>query len=601
MRIRDLSVWPVLPALLALLCLTPSPGHARPLSSAARARLAAGQPTLVIVEFDATATNQAADTERVRRRLRSDDGAILALRARGYAATKAGVAAGVMGPDATQVRDFQHFPLSVWRLNSANALNRLLAWPGIRAIHENVLLHPVSVSDLPFISQPQAAAEGATGSGTTIAVIDGGLGTNYLNYPDFGTCTGVNTPASTCRVVFNWDFYSGTLASTETTHGTNVSAIALGVAPGARLAMFDVFQGTGATSADIITALDTIIQDQATYNIVAVNLSLGDATSNSSPCGGTGQSPFNAAISNTLAAGVDVVVAAGNSGSKTGLADPACVPGVISVGAVYDASYGTLGWVASADPNQECTDASAADHVTCFSQSAGYLSLLAPGSFVNAPTSAFQESGTSQATPHVSGSVAVLRARYPAESLTETLRRLQVSGVSDTDSANGLTTPRINLLAAVNQGTALALSGSGPTTATSGGTSTYSITVTNSGPLDATTVKVTDALPAGAVFMSASSGCTFTSPDVICTLGTLAANASVTITITVTWNTSGAVYDLATLAADQANTSSQPTLSFGVSPTVGDAPLPLWAYALLGLALITLVGRRSLGRGTIPR
>ena len=601
MRIRDLSVWPVLPALLALLCLTPSPGHARPLSSAAPARLAAGQPTLVIVEFDATATNQAADTERVRRRLRSDDGAILALRARGYAATKAGVAAGVMGPDATQVRDFQHFPLSVWRLNSANALNRLLAWPGIRAIHENVLLHSVSVSDLPFISQPQAAAEGATGSGTTIAVIDGGLGTNYLNYPDFGTCTGVNTPASTCRVVFNWDFYSGTLASTETTHGTNVSAIALGVAPGARLAMFDVFQGTGATSADIITALDTIIQDQATYNIVAVNLSLGDATSNSSPCGGTGQSPFNAAISNTLAAGVDVVVAAGNSGSKTGLADPACVPGVISVGAVYDASYGTLGWVASADPNQECTDASAADHVTCFSQSAGYLSLLAPGSFVNAPTSAFQESGTSQATPHVSGSVAVLRARYPAESLTETLRRLQVSGVSDTDSANGLTTPRINLLAAVNQGTALALSGSGPTTATSGGTSTYSITVTNSGPLDATTVKVTDALPAGAVFMSASSGCTFTSPDVICTLGTLAANASVTITITVTWNTSGAVYDVATLAADQANTSSQPTLSFGVSPTVGDAPLPLWAYALLGLALITLVGRRSLGRGTIPR
>jgi hypothetical protein len=41
-------------------------------------------------------------------------------------------------------------------------------------------------------------------------------------------------------------------------------------------------------------------------------------------------------------------------------------------------------------------------------------------------------------------------------------------------------------LAAVNQGTAIALSGSGPTQAVSGGTASYSITVTDSGPLAAT-------------------------------------------------------------------------------------------------------------------
>lgn len=583
----------VLGLLLAALCCGPISGRATPLSSEARARLAAGQATVVIVEFDATTTDRAALAERGRRGLGRDDDAILKLRTQGYAATKSSAATGAAGPDATPVRDYDHFPLALWRLSSLDALSRLQAYPGVRAIHQNSTLHAVSVSDLPFINQPQAATEGATGAGTTIAVIDGGLGSNYLNYSDFGVCTAVDTPASTCRVVFNKDYYSGSLASAETTHGTNVSAIALGVAPDANLAMFDVFQGTGAASSDIIDALNTVITDRSIYKIVAINMSLGDGTSNTTQCGG---SVFATAIGNATNAGIVTVVAAGNSGSKTGLSDPACVPGVISVGAVYDASYGTITWqTASNTGTGQCTDASAADHVTCFSQSASYLSVLAPGSFVNAPNSTFQESGTSQATPHISGSVAVLRARYPAESLSQTVQRLQISGVTDTDTANGRATPRVNLAAAVNQGTSIALSGSGPTTASSGGTSTYTITVTNSGPLAATTVKLTDTLPAGATFKSASTGCTFTSPDVTCSIGNLAVNASMTITITVTWNTSGSVYDVATVTADQADTSSQQTLAFGTAPVLTtDAPLPIWTYVLLAIALLALA-RRSLG------
>jgi hypothetical protein len=198
-------------------------GWATPLSSQARARLSAGQATLVIVEFDAAATDRAAAAERARRRLLRDDDAILTMRSQGYAATKSRVMAGVAGSDAARVRDYQHFPLALWRVSSIAALNRLEAYPGVQAVHQNSVLRPVSVSDLGFIKQPQAAAAGATGAGTTIAVIDGGLGTNYLNFSDFGTCTAVNTPASTCRVVFNEDLYTGTLASTETTHGTNVS------------------------------------------------------------------------------------------------------------------------------------------------------------------------------------------------------------------------------------------------------------------------------------------------------------------------------------------------------------------------------------------
>jgi uncharacterized repeat protein (TIGR01451 family) len=569
--------------------------NAAPISATGRARLAAGQDLYVIVEFNGAAADATANAERNRRGLLRDDSAILAQRAKGYAASKARVESEAGSADASRVLDYSHFPLAVWRLSSLAALNRLESNPAVRMVHENILLHPVSVSDLGFINQPQTAAQGATGAGATIAVIDGGLGNNYTMYSDFGTCTGVNTPANSCRVVFNQDVYPG--ASTETLHGTNVSAIALGVAPGAKLAMFDIFNGSSASSVDVLNAMNTAISDQATYNIVAINLSLGDGSSNSTQCT---NSLFSSAVSSARNAGITTVAAAGNSGSKSGLGNPACTPGVVSVGAVYDAAYGTVGWVASADTNGQCTDSSAADHVTCFSQSAGYLAMLAPGTFVNAPNSSFQESGTSQATPHVSGAVAVLRARYPAEALGQTLQRLQLSNVRDTDSANGITTPRLNLFAAVNEGTAISLSGSGPTQAVSGNSATYTITVADSGPLTATNVVVTDTLPAGATFVSASPGCTLVSATVRCVIGTLANGAHTTISINVKWTASGAVYDSASVSSDQINSAApaQQSLAFGIPPErVSDGPVPPWAYMLLALSMGLIARRRLVPAG----
>jgi uncharacterized repeat protein (TIGR01451 family) len=577
--------------LLVAAIVLPLTSSAAPVSTFGRARLGSGQDLYVVVEIDAATTDAAANAGRRQRGLVHDDAATLTLRSNGYATIKSRVAGEAGATDAAPVLDYSHFPLAVWRLSSLQALERLESNPAVRMVHENILLHPVSVSDLGFIKQPQAAAEGATGAGTTIAVIDGGLGNNYKTYADFGSCTAVGTPANTCRVVFNQDVYPG--ASTETAHGTNVSAIALGVAPAAKLAMFDIFNGSSASSVDVLNAMNTAISDQAKYNIVAINMSLGDGTSNSTQCT---NSVFASAVSGASNAGITTVAAAGNSGSKSGLGNPACAPGVVSVGAVYDAGYGTLGWVAPADSGGQCTDASAADHVTCFSQSAGYLSMLAPGTFVNAPNSSFQQSGTSQATPHISGAVAVLRARYPAEGLPETLQRLQLSDVKDTDSANGVATPRLDLLAAVNQGTAIALSGSGPTQAVAGNAGTYTVTATNNGPLTATHLVVTDTLPAGATFVSGSSGCTASGSIVTCVLGSLAAGGKASVTINVKWNASGPVYDSASVSSDQINSApaAEQTLAFGVPPgNVSDGPVPPWAYALLA-SLMWFIARRRL-------
>jgi uncharacterized repeat protein (TIGR01451 family) len=101
----------------------------------------------------------------------------------------------------------------------------------------------------------------------------------------------------------------------------------------------------------------------------------------------------------------------------------------------------------------------------------------------------------------------MLRARYPLESLDESLQRLQITGIRDTDAGNGLTLPRLNLLAATNQRTAISLGGSGPTSAVAGGNSTYTITVTNGGPLGATNVRLSDNLPPTAANISLPSGC----------------------------------------------------------------------------------------------
>jgi uncharacterized repeat protein (TIGR01451 family) len=222
--------------------------------------------------------------------------------------------------------------------------------------------------------------------------------------------------------------------------------------------------------------------------------------------------------------------------------------------------------------------------------------MLAPGTLVNAPDSSFQESGTSQATPHVAGAVAVLRARYAAEPLSQTLRRLQLSDIRDTDFANGVTTPRLDLLAAVNQGTALALTGTGPSQSVSGNSAVYTLVVTDSGPLTATGVVVTDTLPAAATFVSASPGCTFAASTVRCVVGTLAAGAHATITINVTWTSSGPVYDSALVGADQINSApaAQQVLAFGLPPgNSSDGPVPAWAYGLLALSM-ALIGRRRL-------
>src|SRR6202007_416310 len=97
----------------------------------------------------------------------------------------------------------------------------------------------------------------------------------------------------------------------------------------------------------------------------------------------------------------------------------------------------------------------------------------------------------------------------------------------------------------------LAITKTAPASAAVGTNFNYTLTVKNNGPSASTGSTVTDTLPGGVTFVSASSGCTNASGTVTCNVGSLASGASATITITVTPTTVGTVTNTATVTGNE--------------------------------------------------
>jgi hypothetical protein len=356
-----------------------------------------------------------------------------------YAAIKAHALAGLRGTAVH--RDYSLLPISAVRVSSPRALLTLLNRAGVAGVGANRVFHTTLAESLPLIGQPTAASSGYTGTGAAVAVMDTGV--DYLTTSDertaFGNCTGVATP-STCRIAFAQDFAPDDGVLDDNGHGTNVAGIVAGVAPGAKILAMDVFDGDGASSSDVVDAINSAIANQATYNIVSMNLSLGQGFDyHNTTCGGS-SNPYAAAFANARAAGIIPVVAAGNDAYQggafhQGISAPACTPGALSVGAVYDSAlpYASITWGKAPDT---CTDNSfAADKITCFSQSGPLLTVLAPGALIKA--AGIEEGGTSQATPHVAGAVAVLGAASSTATIDQLQAAIASTGPAITDTRSG--------------------------------------------------------------------------------------------------------------------------------------------------------------------
>jgi len=371
----------------------------------------------------------------------------------------------IRGNAIRNLKRFKYVPL-VSMMVTESGLQALLAATETAKIVEDAMFFPSLVQSIPLIGADDAHVDGFTGQNQTIAILDSGVDGNHpfltgkiVSEACFSTTTDPTfNLESTCPNGQASQIGPGSGAPCrvggDCDHGTHVAGIAAGgnsgipfsgVAKGASLIAIQISSLLNDNAicgplglatpcviffvSDILLAGEHIFSLRDSFNIAAVNLSLGGQAF-TSPC--DSQLPAGKITMDLLrSVGIATIVSSGNDGLANSISIPACISSAISVGA---------------------TDKS--DQVPFFSNSASFLDLLAPGVNITSsvPGTEFSSfSGTSMAAPHVAGAFAVLRSKNPSATVDEILAALKNTGQSILDTRNGLVKPRIQVDLALTQ------------------------------------------------------------------------------------------------------------------------------------------------------
>jgi hypothetical protein len=302
-----------------------------------------------------------------------------------------------------------------------------------------------------LIHQDQAAVDfpTVTGGGEAVVVIDTGADANH--------------PAFAGKNIIWKDFFGTSATPIDTYgHGTGVAGVLAGdgftfadgtygqgVAPGIQLIVLRADSGTTTSWAPqaqrIAAALDWVIANQSTYNIVGVNISLG-SNQRFTDTALTGDK--NLALDQTLEAkfatlnslGVFIGSAAGNDGAKApNTVDyPAADANVYSTGSVN-----ISGAVSASSSRGTLNDLYAPGE-----------NIIGPYDFPNDPTLAGTYyinylNGTSFSSPQVVGAAALIKQIDPNFTPQQILQILKDSGTPVADSVTGNTFSLLNIDAAL--------------------------------------------------------------------------------------------------------------------------------------------------------
>jgi PGF-pre-PGF domain-containing protein len=240
------------------------------------------------------------------------------------------------------------------------------------------------------------------GTGVNVSIIDTGinythpdLADNYLFGIDY-----VNNDNDPMDDDGHGTHVAGTVA------GTGVDGTKTGVAPGSKLFGVKVLNESGSGSyIDVIDGVQWSIDNGA--DIVSLSL------------GGPHDSSMTTMVNNAIAAGVLPVIAAGNDG-----------PGVSTIECLGDEFYATT--VGSTDSSDTIAPSSSRGPVTWIGDTYIKPDVTAPG--VNIISTYYHggyatASGTSMATPHVSGAAALILQAYPDMTPLEVRQLLEDTAV----------------------------------------------------------------------------------------------------------------------------------------------------------------------------
>ena len=351
----------------------------------------------------------------------------------------------------------------------ASALARLAVSPLVATVVEDSLSRPLLDQSVPRVGAPAMWSNGLTGTGQVVAVLDTGVqgahpfltgsvvsGACYSNAnqsgisstPDYRAQSACPGGAPAIIGPFAAEPYPGACQPPHCNHGTQVAGVIAGrnngsfsgVAPGAQLIAVQVFTwfdnaafgpvcGGGfscvaAYASDVIRGLQRVSELRTTYNIAAVNLSLGGGFfDNTSQCDAL--DPRKPMIDTLRSQGIATIAPSGNGGAVNGLQAPGCISSLASVGATNDA-----------------------DAVEPYSNSASFLTLLAPGTMINTsvPFGPYgNATGTSLAAAHVAGGVALVKQARPDATVGNVFVAMTSTGLPRTDPKNGLTKPRLRI------------------------------------------------------------------------------------------------------------------------------------------------------------
>ena len=310
---------------------------------------------------------------------------------------------------------------------SSNDIEKIKSSPYVKKVYPNVEVHTTLMDSVPLINADdvwqldidgnncaQSGKECLTGKNIKIAIIDTGV--DYT-HPDLGGCFGPS-----CKVVGGYDFVNNDNDPMDDHgHGTHVAATAAGngvlkgVAPDAKIYVYKVLDSSGSGyESQIISGIERAIDPNQDGDFLdhldIISMSLGGD--------GNPDDPMSKAVDRAVDNGIVAVIAAGNSGPwENSIGSPGTARKAITVGATD--KYDNIAYFSSRGP------------VRWFdvNDSINYLmkpDVVAPGVNICAAEwdSAWSDrkcfddkhvsiSGTSMATPHVAGAVALIKQAHP--------------------------------------------------------------------------------------------------------------------------------------------------------------------------------------------